>query len=262
MHPIAIPQTNHTATSTPACPHTGSTITRQTACRHTFRTIHPPARHPAGTRLAAGLPVPPAFAFLPPRNRPVRHANRTGNPLTPPSDPSGLTPPQKCTNVSTVTNRNKNSALPMNAPSSPYTLLNHEKRPSTPAVAGVFLCAGQMPSRRHGDHCNRTPYRTGPTHIRIPVHTSHIAIGEPSHHPHHLHHLHHLHHPHIHPATPDRHTTRGRLAGSPPVFAFHPPQNRPVRRANRTGNPLTPPSDPSGLTPPKKCIKCIVCNEP
>ena len=138
MHPIAIPQTNHTATSTPACPHTGSTITRQTACRHTFRTIHPPARHPAGTRLAAGLPVPPAFAFLPQRNRPVRHANRIGNPLTPPSDPSGLIPPQKCTNVSSVTNRNKNSALPMNAPSSPYTLLNHEKRPSTPAVAGVF----------------------------------------------------------------------------------------------------------------------------
>ena len=130
--------------------HTAPTITRQTACRHTFRTIHPPARHPAGTRLAAGLPVPPAFAFLPQRNRPVRHANRIGNPLTPPSDPSGLIPPQKCTNVSSVTNRNKNSALPMNAPSSPYTLLNHEKRPSTPAVAGVFLCAAQRsPTPRH-----------------------------------------------------------------------------------------------------------------
>lgn len=122
--------------------------------------IHPPARHPAGTRLAAGLPAPPAFAFLPQRNRPVRHANRTGNPLTPPSDPSGLIPPQKCTNVSTVTNRNKNSALPMNAPSSPYTLLNHEKRPSTPAVAGVFLCAAQRsPTPRHPPQQTRQRYR-------------------------------------------------------------------------------------------------------
>ena len=116
-----------------------------------------PRRHTTRGRLAGSTP---AFAFLPQRNRPVRHANRTGNPLTPPSDPSGLTPPQKCTNVSTVTNRNKNSALPMNAPSSPYTLLNHEKRPSTPAVAGVFLCAAQRsPTPRHPPQQTRKRYR-------------------------------------------------------------------------------------------------------
>ena len=121
-------------------------------------------------------------------------------------------------NVSSVTNRNKNSALPGNTPSCAYTLLNHEKRPSTPAVAGVFLSPRPAQTRRHTE-----PAQPGTT-----------------------------------PQTQHNRT------GDNPVTAYPPAPQRLAHPSQPHFHPATkhPPCPPPTAAQPRKCIKCIDCNEP
>ena len=101
---------------------TGHIATIRAAANHHRR----PEQHPQTSRQ-------PCHPCQP--HQPHHHAT------TPPRH-HATAPPRKCTNVSTVTNRKKHSASHNNAPSWAHSLLNQEKRPPTPAVAGVFSCAG------------------------------------------------------------------------------------------------------------------------
>ena len=135
---------NPTAANHP-CPHIRSPANRRYMTRGTSpdcTRLHPAPHASALSRETALSPLSSRAATAAPNITRRLPAN------FPPSAPSTPRRRENVSNVSTVTNRKKNSTLARNTPSCPCTLLKPEKTPVNPAVTGVFLYAAR-PGTRH-----------------------------------------------------------------------------------------------------------------